>query len=194
MPDYNSDLAYLIGLRENTDLVRFKIGLRLARMTRGKHYGRAIIPQLAREIGLQRATLQEYRQVAVFMVWIGGIEQNAAPRLFHYHPTWAWSHLRRAARMDWEAGLEALYMIDDGIMDADSRLTDEQRRQLNSSLPLSPDAFNVLCDILTGHIIPPPALFDAEITGDELLYTISRQIPEWRGKRLWVKITEIRDG
>lgn len=163
---YESTVEFFRAGRERSDAWRLRAGIRAARME--THYGAGIIDALARDAGLRRTTLYEYRQVAVFVVMWKGL---SAPRTFDQHPMLTYSHIRQAMRLEFEAAIDAL-------VEAEAQ-------------GLTPDAFGVYVAKLRGKPLPQAPLFDQEGVGQQVVAMVQRSAGAWAGKRVRVTVREI---
>lgn len=126
--------------REGEDNLKFRAGLRVARMQ--TYYGEGTIENVANDAGYSPKTLYTRRDVSIFMVrWMSAMPDHSifsARRFFSEHPAYTYTHVRMAARLDFEDAIDALLAVERGDPEWDER---EKKHDREVSIPMSTDAF-----------------------------------------------------
>jgi hypothetical protein len=173
---YESDCEWIAARRGHLDHNRLRIGLRLARMD--KRYGAGVVEAVARDTSFGRSTLYEYQAVWMFLwQWRG----FSARRIFEDCPTLTYTHLREVLRLPFEDRIDALEAAQVG----DDRF--------ETVIPMTPDAFKVYLDKLTGKTTPAKPLFDTQGWAHEVVSLLMREAGRWAKNKVRIIVREVEE-
>lgn len=143
--DMEAHALYLRLWREGEDRLKFRAGLRVARLQ--TFYGDGTIDAISRDAGYSPTTLYSRKDVAIFIVaWASAICNGNffhARGIFDENPAITYTHVRMAipnSRWEWdfEDACDALVAVTDGDPEWEEY---EKQRKREVILPMTTDAF-----------------------------------------------------